>query len=298
MSDKGRPPASANIAMESAYMSWPSHLTGSIQTKDLWSLATDAIQIDPEDLVAAIEQQVRRGDLDYRSRLLIHDSLEALQTYWGAERLQSWLRRCALHLQIKAIWRASYEEVGFPSLRRRLMSATRPEQIKQFLRELSLSVRRPITLTIGGSIALILLGLLVRSTEDINVVNAVPVELLAEAHLLDTLAQRYGLMLTHFQSHYLPQGWMQRVHSHESFGQLQVFLVDPYDIFLGKLFSAHLKDCDDLRVLARQLDQDIIRRRFQDTAQDLLSTPGARENAEQNWYVLYGEPLPSLESPT
>lgn len=140
---------------------------------------------------------------------------------------------------------------------------------------------------------MILPGLLARRTEDIDIVNEVPAELRSEVHLLETLAQRYGLILTHFQSHYLPQGWLQRVHSQESFGQLQVFLIDPYDIFLSKLFSARLKDRDDLRVLARQLDKSIIIRRFHDTAQALLATPGLHEKAEQNWYVLYGEVLPT-----
>lgn len=62
-----------------------------VEAKDLWSLALDHLQVDPDDLVEAIEDQVRRGDLDYRSRLLIHDSLEVLQLRWGPERLQRWL---------------------------------------------------------------------------------------------------------------------------------------------------------------------------------------------------------------
>ena len=61
-----------------------------VEAKDLWSLALDHLQVNPDDLVHAIEAQVRRGDLDYRSRLLIHDSLEALQLHWGSERLQHW----------------------------------------------------------------------------------------------------------------------------------------------------------------------------------------------------------------
>jgi hypothetical protein len=72
-----------------------------------------------------------------------------------------------------------------------------------------------------------------------------------------------------------------------------VSLVDAYDVFLGKLFSARMKDRDDLRMLAPQLDKETIMRRWRDTTQDLLAAPGLREQAEQNWYIIYGESLPS-----
>jgi hypothetical protein len=34
-------------------------------------------------------------------------------------------------------------------------------------------------------------------------------------------------------------------------------------------------------------------RRLRDTTQDLLAAPNLREKAEQNWYIIYGESLPS-----
>jgi hypothetical protein len=263
-----------------------------VETKDLWSLALDHLQVDPDDLVKAIEEQVRRGDLDYRSRLLIHDSLDALQGHWGRERLQRWLLQCPHREQIRAIWAAHYDEVGFPSLHRRIMETTRPEQVKQFFRELAQHVQQPVQLVVGGAVALILRGMLSRRTENIDVVNEVPPALRSQQQLLVTLAVRYGLGLTHFQSHYLPRGWEQRLHPQEPFGQLQVSLVDAYDVFLSKLFSARIKDRDDLRMLAPQLDKQTIISRLRDTTQDLLAAPGLRERAEQNWYIIYGESLP------
>jgi len=263
-----------------------------VTTKDLWSLALDHLQVDPADLVDAIAEQVRRGELDYRSRLLIRDSLDALQQYWGPERLRHWLLQCPHREQIKAIWNAEYDAVGFPSLPRRLMDTTRPDQIKQFFRELAQHVQHPVQLAVGGAVALILRGLLSRRTEDIDVVNEVPPELRAQHQLLAMLSTRYGLGLTHFQSHYLPTGWEQRLHSQEPFGQLQVYVVDAYDVFVSKLFSARLKDRDDLRVLAPQLDKKTLLCRLHDTTQDLLAAPGLRERAEQNWYIIYGESLP------
>ncbi len=263
-----------------------------VEAKDLWSLALDHLQVDPDDLMQAIEDQVRRGDLDYRSRLLIHDSLEALQISWGTERLHHWLLQCPQREQIKAIWTAHYDEVGFLSLRRRVVEIIRPEQVKQFFRELAQHVQHPVHLAVGGAIALILPRLLSRRTEAIDV-DEVPSELRSQHQLLALLSSRYGLQLTHFQSHYLPQGWQQRLHSQEPFGQLQVSLVDAYDVFLSKLFSARIKDRDDLRMLAPQLDKATIIRRLRDTTQALLPAPGLREAAEQNWYIIYGESLPN-----
>jgi len=135
---------------------------------------------------------------------------------------------------------------------------------------------------VGGAIALILPGLLSRRTEDIDIVNEVPSALRAQHQLLALLSGRYGLELTHLQSRYLPQGWQQRLHSQEPFGQLHVSLVDAYDVFLSKLFSARIKDRDDVRMLAPHLDKATIMRRLHDTTQDLLAAPGLREKAEQN----------------
>jgi hypothetical protein len=173
------------------------------------------------------------------------------------------------------------------------MEATRAETVRQFLEELGQHLHEYLRLDIGGCIPLILLGYLSRRTDDIDVVNEVPAELRAQHKLLEELARRYALALTHFQSHYLPKGWQQRLHSQGNFGRLNVYLVDPLDVFLSKLFSAREKDRDDLRILIRQFDKDTIIRRMRDTCGDLIVAAGLREKAENNWKILYGEPLPS-----
>ena len=68
------------------------------------------------------------------------------------------------------------------------------------------------------------------------------------------------------QSHYFPSGWQNRAHSLEPFGRLQVLLVDVYDVFLSKLFSARIKDLEDLLVLAPQLDKDDLVEKLKDHA--------------------------------
>jgi hypothetical protein len=145
---------------------------------------------------------------------------------------------------------------------------------------------------VGGSSALILLDLLSRKTEDIDVVDELPVSVRAEHALLQQLVARYGLRLAHFQSHYLPQGWQQRLRSFGRFGRLDVHLVDPIDIFVGKLFSSRMKDRDDLRALSPQLDRSAIVDRLSSSANTLAADPTLKANAENNWYIVYGQQLP------
>lgn len=264
-----------------------------VHTKDLWRLALHELQVDPDDLIEAIQDQVVRNDLDFRSRLLIRDSLDALRKYWGLERLLDRLSTGPVREQIESIWREDLGAPGFSLLMRRVMETTRPETIRQFFRALGVHLRRPLRLQVGGSAALILPGYLSRRTEDVDVVDEIPTELRKERKLLKELEERFSLKLAHFQQHYLPAGWAQRVHSLEPFGQLQVSLVDVYDVFLSKLFSIRTKDFDDLRMLTPQLDKETVIRKLKDTTGSMLAEAKLRQRAEKNWYILFGEPLPS-----
>jgi hypothetical protein len=173
------------------------------------------------------------------------------------------------------------------------MDVTRPETIRQFLRELGQHVHRSLRLEIGGSVALILPGYLSRRTNDVDIVDEVPAELRSQHQVLHDLAARYGLEIAHFQRHYLPMGWETRLHSQGFFGALSVYLLDVYDVYLSKLFSARTKDLDDLRQLAPQLDKETLIRKLKETTQSMLAAPGLRQKAEKNWYIVYGESLPS-----
>jgi hypothetical protein len=262
--------------------------------KDLWSLVHTREHLDPSDLTAAIEDQVRSGDLDYRTCVLIRDSVKALRSYWGETRLSAWLETSPVGKKIEEVCNRKWDDDrGFPSLMRRVMDVTRPETIEQFLRELGMEIPRPLRVDVGGSASLILGGYLLRKTEDIDVVDEVPAEIRSRYKLLEDLQQRYGLGLTHFQRHYLPAGWEQRLHSRTPYGQLQVYLVDVYDVFLSKLFSDRDKDRTDVRFLYPQLDKETVLRKLKETTQSWLAVPDLLEKAERNWYVFYGEPLPS-----
>src|SRR5437879_2001514 len=114
------------------------------QTKDLWDLVKYRPHIDPDDLADAIQEQIRDESLDYRTRLLIRDSVEALQKYWGSDRFQMWLAHCPARDRIGSICQEQFERPGFPSRERRLMEKTDTEQICQFIRELGVKMRRTV----------------------------------------------------------------------------------------------------------------------------------------------------------
>src|SRR5262245_12581027 len=118
---------------------------------DLWDLVWGKPYVDPEALAAAIDAAAARDGLDYRTRLLIHDSSRALEDFWGGERWRRWLSGRETRPRIEGILRESFDKVGYPSLRERLMTPTTPAAIEEFLRELSLHVHRPTHVVIGGS---------------------------------------------------------------------------------------------------------------------------------------------------
>ena len=264
----------------------------SARTPDLWSLVWGKPHVDPSALAEAIDAEAARPELDYRTRLLIRDAVDALEDYWGAERCGSWLSRSVAQRRIESIRGESFDKVGFPSLRERLMAATTPEVIEQYLRELSRNVHHPVQVVIGGAASLILGGYLSRATEDVDVVDEVPEEIRRQHDLLDDLRKTYALHLTHFQSHFLPAGWENRVHSLAPFGKLRASVVDVYDVFLSKLFSGRTKDRTDLRMLLPSLEREAIKAKLLATCAAFLSDEALRKNAEANWYVLTGEALP------
>jgi hypothetical protein len=173
------------------------------------------------------------------------------------------------------------------------VDVTKPETIKQFLRELGVNTTEPVRLEIGGSSALILQGQLNRKTEDLDVVDEVPAPIRTQHRLLEELAARYGLKTTHFQRHYLPSGWESRLHYFDTYGQLRIYLVDCYDVILSKLFSARTKDLDDIRAVVPRLDKTVLAQKLKDTAQALLTASDLRPHAEKNWFILFGDSIPA-----
>jgi hypothetical protein len=256
--------------------------------------------VDPDELARAVEDAVgaQFDSLDYRTRLLVRDGLDALRSYWGAVRFDTWFARSPQRDALNRLRRddtiaSTPPDDGFPTLAGRLVKPTDRNTVMQLLRELSAHVTQPTRLVIGGSIAMLLAGHLARHTDDIDVVDELPANLRLQPELLENLAWRYGLRLAHFQSHFLPAGWEARVHSIDTLARLQVFAVDAYDVFVGKLFSVREKDRDDLRALAPRLDRAIVQDRVARTTSDLRSEPRLLDAAKRNWFILFGDELPA-----
>jgi Nucleotidyltransferase of unknown function (DUF6036) len=263
-----------------------------LPTLDLWTLVQERPKIDPNDLADAVVSQISDEPLDYRTRMLIHDSVDALNQYWGLSRTEKWLAHCPFQHEIGVIRQEAFDKVGFPSLRRRLMEKTKPERVRQFLEAIGQQLKHRVRVYVGGSIALILPGYISRRTEDIYVVGEVPEEIRQNHPLADRLEKIFGLRFGHVQSHYFPMNWQNRAHYLDTFEELQVYLLDVYDVFLSKLFSSREKDQEDLLVLAPQLDKSVLAEKLKADTRSFLAAPRLLEIATDNWKILYGELLP------
>jgi hypothetical protein len=206
-------------------------------TLALWNVLAGPT-IDPATLPRAIETVLNQPNLDWRTFQLAKEGWTALEDSVEPSLLNDFLQdrtasELTEHLQSRSVDEPmSHGEVKFPSLKGRLMPHLSPITIRQFLRELGSAIARPTTITMGGAASLILRGLLFRATEDVNIVDEVPAEIRHERQVLEDLSDRYGLHMTHFQSHYLPRGWEARTTDVGTLGKIHVRLVDVVDIVL------------------------------------------------------------------
>ena len=262
----------------------------------LWNLLARPT-IDPATLARAIETVLVEPNLDWRTLQLVKEGWEALEESIEPGRLNDYLVE-RTSIQIAEAIRARIDndrnghcDVKFPSLKGRLMPDLSPTTIRQFLRELGSAIAHPATMIMGGAASLVLRGLLSRATEDVDVVDEIPAEIRDERQILEELSARYGLRMTHFQSHYLPRGWESRTIDFGTFGKVQVRLVDAVDIIAGKVYSARPKDLDDFRVLSLNLNKDELRQRVLQGSSSLISSDQIRRQAITNWYIVYGDDL-------
>ncbi len=262
----------------------------------LWNLLARPT-IDPASLARAIETVVVEPNLDWRTLQLVKEGWEALEKSIEPGLLNDYLLDRtsiqvaeAIRARIDDAWN-SHCDVKFPSLKERLMPQLSPLTVRQFLRELGSAIAHPTTITMGGAASLVLRGLLSRATEDVDLVDEVPAEIRHEREILELLSTRYGLRLTHFQSHYLPRDWESRTIDFGAFGKIQVRLVDALDIVAGKVYSTRPKDLDDFRLLSLALNKEELKQRVLQRSTSLISSDQNRQQAIRNWYIVYGDDL-------
>jgi hypothetical protein len=283
-------------------MSTSSIINAPLQDTDpvdsLWELLASPT-IDPATLARAIERALEQPELDWRTLQLVKEGWQALEHFADRSslKLDEYLLRQKANeikktIQVRTAAAAeSHRDVKFPSLKERLMPHLSPSILRQFLRELGTAIAKPAAITIGGAASLILRGMLSRATEDVGVVDEVPVEIREERQLLQGLSARYGLRITHFQGYYLPRGWESRTSDFGTFGKIHVNLVDPHDIIAGKVSSSRPKDLDDFRLLSLCLDKEQLKQRVIQGISPHWSNDKDRQQAIQNWYIVYGENL-------
>jgi len=192
---------------------------------------------------------------------------------------------------IRAILDEDLGETGFPSIRRRLVNSIDSPQIRQIFEILGRGIHCPVEVHIAGSIPTLIKGLTARPTADIDFVDEVPAEVRSQRAVLRTIETQFGLTLGHVQSHYLPAHWQDRRQWLGDFGELRVYLVDEYDIFVSKLSSKQEKHQLDLRVLAQKLDKSVAKRRLLTDGKTFLDDPGLKLQIEENWRFIFQEPL-------
>lgn len=262
---------------------------------ELWSLL-DTPTIDPGRLIEAVEAAAGAADLDWRTRQLVGEAWRALEARFGPEVLSRHLRghdpEAMRSLVGRIIAGHDPSEIKFPSLPGRLEFSIKPTTIQQYLMALGKAIGRPLTVTLGGSSALILLGHLSRHTDDLDLADEIPAEIRQERATLAGLSSRFGLRLAHFQTHHLPPGWSSRTTDGGSYGSIHLKLVDPYDIIAGKVFSARARDQDDVRVVSRRLAKARLLERVHEHFSTLRDDQRLRDQAGDTWQIVFLEDLP------
>ena len=192
-------------------------------TDQLWDLTRHPGQIDTEALAAAIEAAAAPGvddDRDFRTCVLIRDSICALTDHWGWGKTLAWVAGPSNGAAIVQDCKTESER-GFPSPRRRVVDTTKPEKIAEVLSEIGRVISKPTMLYVGGVAALVLNRVLARRVDAIEVVRPSPDELSGQGDWLDELERRYGLKVIQMPLNALPNGWVDRSRSIGAFGLLQ-----------------------------------------------------------------------------
>ena len=262
------------------------------RASDPWALVWGQPYIAAPHLARAIETDLLKNpDPDFRTRLLIRDAGRAIKSFWGRERFAHWLKGSSVGDKIDALLREDLGRPGFRNIRRRLVENVNQTELQQVLDLLGRAVKNDVVVDIAGSIPTLLANLTARPTDDIDIVNEIPLEIRRQRAVLRTIKAEFGLSFGHVASHYLPANWEERKHLLGAFGGLRVYLVDCYDIFVSKLSSKQEKHKQDIRIMAKGLDKGIAKERLLSNGQGFLREATLRRQIEENWRFIFQEPL-------
>src|SRR5437016_5045274 len=106
---------------------------------DLWELVYLKPWIDPNALLAAVSRECANPAPDFRTRLLLRDSFDALKHHFGPAVIENRLDKNVRQF----LDRLGAEDLGEPkflNLERRMANSLDPQTILQFLRDLGSKV--------------------------------------------------------------------------------------------------------------------------------------------------------------
>jgi hypothetical protein len=177
----------------------------------------------------------------------------------------------------------------------------RPDRIPspwaEFFDEIDRALSGSVELRCCGGFGVSVCFGLARPTADIDVLSVAPDdrlrEVLAIAGKGSPLARQYRLYVDHVTIATVPDDYesrLQEIHPHR-FKNLQLFVLDPYDLLLAKLERNHEVDRDDVRLLstAVPLDADVMRERYRRELRPLLGNPAREDLTLRLWLEIIEE---------
>lgn len=187
-----------------------------------------------------------------------------------------------------------------------MTTETIPEPWASFLSELDSRVNEGVELhCLGGFVVTMVYGL-PRATADVDVITISPIHtrlpLLEAAGRGSELHQKYGIYLDFVTIVNLPEDYDLRLTDifPDSFRNLRLYALDPYDVALAKLERNIQRDRDDVKYLARTvpLNPELLRERFERELRPYLGNPEREANTLRLWIEAIEEERKSLPDPS
>jgi uncharacterized nucleotidyltransferase DUF6036 len=164
---------------------------------------------------------------------------------------------------------------------------------KVFLEQLDSLLDEPIKLHCIGGFAIVAAYGLKRSTNDLDYFTLVPCNRVPDLENLagegSLLAKKYKVHVHHAGVATLPDSYDERMKElfPGNFRNIQLFVLDPYDLVLSKLSRNVERDREDVAFLTKtqNLEASILRTRYEDELRANLIGPPERHDATLTFWL-------------
>lgn len=166
-----------------------------------------------------------------------------------------------------------------------------PEPWLSFFREIDGELSEPTNLECLGGFVVTRIHGLERTTADVDVISISPrtqseqlIEIASEG---SKLHRKYKIYLDYVGIAQLPENYDERLTEifPDTFQNLHLFALDPYDIALAKIERNIQRDRDDVKFLARTVpfDLQVLRERYEKELRPILGNPGREDLTLELW---------------